>query len=113
MRLIDADALREKYNVTDPGGTFCYCSSILEAIDKAPTVETPRGGSWIPHVTEDGCRSGYDCSECGDWYIMDAGRNSRYCPSCGARMDKSLPLEGAEPSEPCERQVPAQPAYEV
>ena len=24
------------------------------------------------------------CSECGEW----SGKKSRYCPSCGARMDK-------------------------
>lgn len=38
MRLIDADKLREHYNVVDPSGTFTYCSSILQEIDDAPTV---------------------------------------------------------------------------
>lgn len=39
MRLIDADKLRERYNVVDPAGTFTYCSSILQEIDNAPTVD--------------------------------------------------------------------------
>lgn len=38
-RLISADKLREHYNVTDPAGTFAYCSSILQEIDAAPTVD--------------------------------------------------------------------------
>lgn len=38
-RLIDADRLREYYNVTDPAGTFAYCDSILTCIDNEPTVD--------------------------------------------------------------------------
>ena len=39
MRLVDADALREHYNVIDPAGTFAYCDSILTCIDNAPTID--------------------------------------------------------------------------
>lgn len=38
-RLVDADALREYYNVTDPAGTFAYCDTILQVIDGQPTID--------------------------------------------------------------------------
>ena len=39
MRLIDADALRERYDVVDPAGTFSYCDRIMATIDKQPTID--------------------------------------------------------------------------
>lgn len=38
-RLVDGDKLYDHYNVTDPAGTFAYCSSIMQKIEAAPTID--------------------------------------------------------------------------
>lgn len=40
MRLIDADALKEHYNVPDAEGVFSYCDTIMKVIDSQPTIES-------------------------------------------------------------------------
>ena len=90
MRLIDADALKEK------------CPSNLGAplwlIDEMPTIE-PKRGKWIPHDFESYIPihenanggvdihkyTGYTCSLCG--YKVGT-KQSNYCPNCGAKMDE-------------------------
>ena len=110
MRLIDADALlddvmkryckdcdRRKgikngkwriiYEVGEVPCRACSVDDMKCEIENAPTVDaTPvRHGKWID-------RNGaivasfwerYECSECG---VMSG--NNKYCPNCGARMDK-------------------------
>lgn len=60
----------------------------IDAINNAPAVDAVpvRRGRWIPHITEDGYKSGYDCSVCGVWLVMPNGLR-KYCCDCGALMD--------------------------
>lgn len=56
-------------------------------------VEKVRHGRWIPSDMGGGePDEAYICSECGEpWTLIDgnpAENNMRYCPNCGARMDK-------------------------
>ena len=72
MRLIDGDALIEKFN---------------EAVEEMPTADVAPvvHGRWIE---QEKYTFGvmYDCSICGD-RILDNGHSWNYCPNCGARMD--------------------------
>jgi len=71
-RLIGAEALKANLPVV--------YSSVIDAIDNAPTVDAVRvvHGKW----EADPC--GWHCSECGG----DGRGGWNYCPSCGAKMDE-------------------------
>ncbi len=49
----------------------------------AASVAEVRHGRWVRDKWPSGTHK-LICSECGEW----SGKKSRYCPSCGARMDK-------------------------
>lgn len=59
----------------------------IPAVDAAPVVH----GRWIEHEDCNG-DSYYTCSACNcDWTTIDGTpewNNMRYCPECGAKMDK-------------------------
>lgn len=90
MRLIDADALKEKafFHEID---NVSYVEE--EDIDNAPTVEAVerKRGEWIKNEG----RFGWHCSECkvDNYYAYvlnsETWKNDlqdRYCPNCGAEM---------------------------
>lgn len=59
----------------------------------AADVAEVRHGRWIPSDMGGGePDEAYICSECGEPWILNEGtpeeNNMRYCPACGARMDK-------------------------
>ena len=87
MRLIDADALMNLYAENEFSSDM---GDAMEMLDHFPTVDAVpvRHGKWIHEVryTIDSLHSyqQYRCSECGMTYIT----NTKYCPNCGARMDK-------------------------
>jgi hypothetical protein len=97
MRLIDADALKEHYNVPDAEGVFSYCDTIMQTIDAQPTIEAEpvRHGRWIdtPLPNSRVAR----CSLCGFWQRTNGDDKTgkhlihnavyRYCAGCGAKMD--------------------------
>ena len=71
-----------------PGSTF---DIVLK--EPAADVAEVRHGRWIPSDMGGGePDEAYICSECGEpWSLIDgnpAENNMRYCPNCGARMDK-------------------------
>ena len=71
-----------------PGSTF---DIVLK--EPAADVAEVRHGRWIPSDMGGGePDEAYICSECGEpWTLIDgnpAENNMRYCPNCGARMDK-------------------------
>lgn len=75
-------------------GTDAYfqIKSILFGLKAADVVEV-RHGRWIPSDMGGGePDEAYICSECGEPWILNEGtpeeNNMRYCPACGARMDK-------------------------
>ena len=90
MRLIDADALKEKFQecfnsitVSNPfiTGVKSGYESAGYWIDETPTVEERKHGHWITkkawHV---------ECSECH--YVSESiCEVKKYCPNCGAKMD--------------------------
>lgn len=73
-----------------------FSSSEIEAMLSdlpAADVAEVRHGRWIPSDMGGGePDEAYICSECGEpWTLIDgnpAENNMRYCPNCGARMDK-------------------------
>lgn len=94
MRLIDADALYDRLECRYKSSCRLAHKSYGVAIDEvcdAPTI-TPESlvvhGKW--EKSEIPCEE-FRCSICGGaaWYY-DVGKNiakSRYCPTCGAKMD--------------------------
>lgn len=71
-----------------PGSTF---DIVLK--EPAADVAEVRHGRWIPSDMGGGePDEAYICSECGEpWTLIDgnpAENNMRYCPNCGAPMDK-------------------------
>lgn len=94
MRLIDADALKEKafFHEID---NVSYVEE--EDIDKAPTVDAVerKRGKWIYKDDDDTRYGSYWCSEChygitvDEYRIDDIGfviEDMNYCPHCGADM---------------------------
>lgn len=92
MRLIDADALKEKafFHEID---NVSYVEE--EDIDKAPTIDAVerKRGEWIKNEG----RRGWHCSCCkvDNYYAYswnsESGRNEfqdNFCPNCGADMRK-------------------------
>lgn len=94
MRLIDADALKDKIEIEVNNNVGSYCDGLLGAeilIDNAPTVDllmargtngvvipiTRHTGEWIEF------KGGYyKCDKCGE--VERAKKN--YCSNCGAEM---------------------------
>ena len=82
-----------------------FSSSEIEAMLSdlpAADVAEVRHGRWIPSDMGGGePDEAYVCSECGEpWTLIDgtpAENNMRYCPACGARMDKEAAHEVPEP----------------
>lgn len=85
MRLIDADALRDTFQMLADddwnqatGTTWGYAfDEAADVVDTAPTIDPVKHGRWI---VEDGCVC---CSECGE-----PNMEWRYCPNCGAYMQE-------------------------
>lgn len=93
MRMIDADALVEKFAHPPE---LMYTNVVLDVIREAPTVdaEPVRHGRWIKMtgMLPPEYHGHYCCSEC-EWHLKGL-RNSwtreedlLYCPNCGAKMD--------------------------
>ena len=83
MRLIDADALKQRVGGYNPVKyTYEYGDVItVEDIDSAPTAQPERKkGTWILKPNIYGVAY---CSECG--YELHTN-NTNFCPYCGADM---------------------------
>ena len=103
MRLIDADALLEKFNRnsdiptalfdSDTCKAFLIFCKVADAIDSLPIIdaEPVRHGRYIG-TEYDGYADGnpvfyeWICSEC-ECVFEDEKPTYKYCPNCGARMD--------------------------
>lgn len=86
MRLIDADKTYEVLTDHYHQRTELQHMALKEALNRVPTVEPVKHGRW---EWIGGYGPQYRCSEC----IMCAERRTKYCPYCGAKMDKE---EGEE-----------------
>ena len=105
MRPIDADALMDDvmeryckdcdkrkgiksgkwrivYEIGDAPCRACSVDDMKAELENAPTVEERKKGKWI-----DG-----KCNQCGGhapfWSMASTYYKSRFCPSCGARMEE-------------------------
>ena len=101
MRQIDADALmkvirehdyplRSHFNSTDNG---MFTIGVQQAADEAPTIDAVPvvHGEWVHGCTDGAGTEFCYCSACGEDALKDKGgytEFSRYCPNCGAKMDK-------------------------
>ena len=79
-RLIDADALNNKFAESSRYDG----DEVLEIINKAPTVERPKG-EWIEHYD---CTDGFTWLTCSRCMFKAYEEDYHYCPNCGADMRK-------------------------
>lgn len=91
MRLIDADALIDKYGdwYTEEGTEEGYIGMIKGIVDSMPTIEPERKkGKWIP-AFDGKFRGGaywFNCSECNHMVVGGLGYGNFFCENCGADM---------------------------
>jgi predicted RNA-binding Zn-ribbon protein involved in translation (DUF1610 family) len=103
MRLIDADTLIRFIDVghlRNPS-ELCFSElSVKELIEQQPTIEADpvKHGEWFLVSTT---KHAYDieleekCSICGRYvYRYDTQPQDKYCPNCGAKMDKESENNG-------------------
>lgn len=90
MRLIDADALKEKMFIANDN----WNPVVTEIeIDEAPTVEARPvvRGEWNEYEQE---YNAWQCSECGKVWLLAYGtpkeNEMNYCTKCGADMRKKV-----------------------
>ena len=87
MRYIDADALLKKLSDDLP-----YKGSVKRVIMQAPTADVAevKHGEWF--LLDDCLNEGVYCSVCRKKVYKTEYANqklkSKYCPNCGAKMDK-------------------------
>ena len=92
MRLIDADAIKEKIDDIWDGRPLSFLGArILAMIDKAPTIDADRPqGYWTKTDV-----ATYRCSECGKIQTADDVNELNFCCCCGSR-NKMRRLKGAD-----------------
>jgi hypothetical protein len=88
MRLIDADALIDKYQSEDSVDVFRY--EVIKDLCEAPTVDAVpvRHGKWKLIRMEDNGDGFYTCSNCDRGDIHSPLVSVPYCWYCGAKMDE-------------------------
>ena len=90
MRLIDADALRDRlqnlgYDDWNQGTTTTWAEAFIECadmVDEAPTIEPRNKGHWIKISPA----NIYECSECGKNVMTGDISAYDFCHGCGADM---------------------------
>lgn len=82
MRLIDADYAKDALSYIP----WINPKETDDCIDKCPTVdaEPVRHGRWKMRI---GYAVDYACSACKCRLPFGLDTNTKYCPSCGAKMD--------------------------
>lgn len=74
---------------------FETIGAVIDLVEQMPTIE-PMKGKWIERekyrTTRDGIFHTYRfkvCSECGRGSGRRMNRPTRFCPNCGAKMERS------------------------
>lgn len=92
MRMIDADALKERLPDLHSGIAEMLCKTVFKIVDSAPTIQLPpndqltnvKTAHWIDNADS------YICSQCG--YECNNPNNERYgaavCPRCLAEIEE-------------------------
>ena len=90
MRLIDADALKEKISEDHfkTYGNAMKCIMLAPTVDAVPVVH----GDWTIIDDEYNMETIYQCSVCKEDFVTIDGETPQenlwnYCPNCGAKMD--------------------------
>ena len=93
-RYIDAEKI--KFDIS--GLAYIYPSDFrkigayfIRQIRKMPTADVRENvhGEWIPHILHGAnVQWGYDCSICGDWFVVGSEyiKKHKFCRNCGADM---------------------------
>ena len=79
QRLIDANALKDRWTIPSPEPINTDAAEVLESIDEQPTVDA------VPVVH--GRFVDAECSVCRWFGNIVETRHYNYCPNCGAKMD--------------------------
>lgn len=90
QRLIDANAFLERKK------RLCNFETLKNWVNAEPTIDPVRHGKWeLKRFGEDGLNGHFICSECNLTIPTRLTRTdfehkclSKYCPNCGAKMDK-------------------------
>ena len=87
-RLIDANKFEKL--VLNHRSDYLFKEDVIAALAKQPTVDAVEvvHGRWEPHHMVPGF---VRCSACRDCITYDEwpdGQKWKYCPNCGAKMDK-------------------------
>ncbi len=98
MRLIDADALKERAIRVSTVKEHCYMKAVgTKEIDRAPTIDAVpvihARWNFTDFVGEDwfSIKKAWECSNC-HYQIESKSKNHtypkhmKYCPNCGAKM---------------------------
>ena len=93
MRLIDADALRDRIE-----DLYNWCRDMRRSgleqamwiVEDTPAVSPVKHGKWGAYEAFPLTASlnGHPCSECGMRFSTSQIVFMNYCPNCGARMDQ-------------------------
>lgn len=85
MRLIDADKLKQHYSWWENEQQELFDS----IVDAQPTAdaEPVRHRKWN-YLYSNGLLLEQACSECGTVFEDGEAHDFKYCPQCGARMDR-------------------------
>ena len=87
MRLVDADILLTAF----PKGEneIFRTSAVRGTIDACPTADAVplKHGRWKRTIVDCGFNADWVCSQCGHKVMTDFV-SYKYCPECGARMDR-------------------------
>lgn len=91
MYLLDLNKIpvHKLYDIDETGTQLAVQAVELEDIKAAPIVNQEDlipHGFWVTVYDVDGNFKGCSCSECN----QDDDRLTKYCGSCGARMDKKI-----------------------
>ena len=105
MRLIDADALKDRlqtlsYDDWNQGVSTTWANAYAECADMVedmPTIEPERKSDWIKMSDRDGIY--YACNECGEDLMrfrniygkLQSVNPTDFCPNCGADMRGEQP----------------------
>ena len=99
-RYIDANALIEAiknelwdWKTLDDITATSVLKQTITDIQNQPTADVRENvhARWIRHgIGHKNVPWGFDCSACGEWYVIDKSRLGEYlfCPNCGAVMDE-------------------------
>ncbi len=82
------DTVKSLCEKCDTGDISDYADMMVEALECLPSAQQKQG-KWIRHTLKNAnVPWGYDCSVCGEWFVIsnDTAERYSYCPHCGHPM---------------------------